>query len=72
MTGTYPDGPPPLDELWGWYLDSECSLLCQECAEESNHWDEVPHFRPVTEVRNLGADEYCDQCSRMPDADETA
>ena len=70
MTGTYTCGPPPLDEVCGWYLDSDGSLICEQCAEESNNWDEVPQCRPVTPVNDLTPDDYCDQCSRQPESGE--
>jgi len=64
---TYPAGPQPLDDLDGWYLDSDGSLLCEECASESNNLDEVPQFRPVAPVRDLTDEDYCDDCSRQPE-----
>ena len=46
-----------------YWLDSEGSELCEECATESDCADEVPQFRPVSEHINEGYDTYCDQCS---------
>ena len=64
----YPEGPQPFElEKNAWYLDSENSLLCPECAAESNILDEVPHFRPTTAVFDVAKGECCDQCSEPND-----
>lgn len=45
------------------YLDSDGSVLCPECAEESReHWIET--FRPVSGPHLTGSEgDYCEECA---------
>ena len=46
------------------YLDGENSVLCADCANESDNDDELDKFRPVACDANWEDPSlYCDQCS---------
>ena len=47
------------------YLDSETSVLCPNCANKSHQDpDEVPQFKPIAADVNYDDPElYCDHCS---------
>lgn len=55
-----------------YYLDRDCSVLCEDCAEESKeHW--IEHFRPVSGPHPTAQVEMdCDECGETIPASEPA
>jgi hypothetical protein len=45
------------------YLDGQNSVLCADCANASDHDEELPQFRPVAQFANWENNAlFCDNC----------